>query len=67
LEKQRRRAYGNSLLYEVQKKGRDKESEADYTQEWQTSSSRCLLYLWNKGVSDRENLNIIMAGSAKRN
>jgi len=33
---------GNSLLHEVQEKGRDKEPKAGYTQEPQTSNTRCL-------------------------
>ena len=42
----------------MQKEGGDKKSETDYAQKWQASSSRCLSYLWNKGLPHRETLGI---------
>jgi hypothetical protein len=41
---------GNSLLHEVQEKGRDKKPEASYTQEPSTSNTGCLSHLRHKGI-----------------
>jgi hypothetical protein len=49
---------GNSLLHEVQEKGRDEKPRASYTQEPQASNQGCLSYLWHKSIQDRESLNI---------
>ena len=42
----------------MQEKGGDKESQADYTKEWETSNAGCLLCLRNEGIQDRESLDI---------
>ena len=48
---------GDSLLHEVQEKGRDKKPEADYAQEPQTSNPGFLSYLRHKSIQNRESLN----------
>jgi len=48
---------GDSLLHEVQEKGRDKKPNAGYTQEPQTSDPGCLSYLRHKSIQNRETLN----------
>jgi len=48
---------GDSLLHEVQEKGGDKEPNAGYTQEPQTSNQGCLPYLRHKSIQNRESLN----------
>jgi len=48
---------GNSLLHEVQEKGRDKKSKASYAQEPQTSNTRCLPSLRHKSIQNRKALN----------
>ena len=48
---------GDSLLHEVQEKGRDKKPHAGYTQEPQTGNPGCLSCLWHKSIQNRETLN----------
>jgi hypothetical protein len=49
---------GNSLLYEVQKKERDKQPQAGHAQEPQTSHTRCLPCVRDKSIQNRKTLNI---------
>jgi len=48
---------GNSLLYEVQEEGGDKEPSPGYAQEPQTGNPGCLPYLQHKSIQNRESLN----------
>jgi hypothetical protein len=49
---------GNSLLHEVQEKGRDKKPQASYAEEPQTSHPGFLSCLRHKSIQDRESLNL---------
>jgi hypothetical protein len=49
---------GNSLLYEVQEKERDKQPKAGYAQEPQTCHPGCLPCVRHKSIQNRETLNI---------
>jgi hypothetical protein len=44
---------GDSLLYEVQKKGGNKKPEPRHTQERQTGNARCLSGLQHQGIQNR--------------
>ena len=48
---------GDSLLHEVQEKGRNKKPHAGHTQEPQTSNPGCLSCLRHKSIQNRETLN----------
>jgi len=49
---------GNSLLHEVQEKGGDKEPQAGYAQEPQTSNTGFLSCLRHKSIQNRASLNL---------
>jgi hypothetical protein len=49
---------GNSLLHEVQEKGRDKESTAGHAQEPQASHPGRLPQVRHQSIQNRETLNI---------